>query len=285
MAQDSIQRFLFKEHSIRGQFIQLHAAWQQMTKDRHYPAAISQLLGELTAISVIMANGLKHEGKITLQIQGKGPVNLLVVEVTHDFKIRGVAKTSQPISDQQGLDQLLGDGQILVTLENSQTGHHFQSYVAREADTVAKCFETFFKQSEQLPSSLWLAADENHLGGLILQKMPETDRHDEDAWDRVSHLAGTVKEAELMQLPTQELLHRLFHEETIELFDEQKVIYECPQNKERVDMMIRQLGEEEARNIIAEQGEIVIHNEICNYHLRYSAEDLDELFAEQPTLQ
>ncbi|QKI89680.1 Hsp33 family molecular chaperone HslO [Thiomicrorhabdus xiamenensis] len=285
MAQDVIQRFLFKEHSIRGQVIQLDEAWQKMTHDRHYPEVISQLLGELTAVSVILASGLKHDGKITLQIQGKGPVNLLVVEVTHDFKLRGVAKTSQPIENQKTMDELLGNGQILVTLENNQTNSHFQSYVPREGDTVAKCFETFFQQSEQLPSRLWLAADENQLGGLLLQKMPDTDNKDADAWDRVSHLAETVKDEELMQLPSEELLHRLFHEETVELFEGNTVVYECPQDKSRVDDMLRKLGEEEVREMLEEQGEIVIHNEICNYHIRYDAEDVDALFAKHETLQ
>lgn len=285
MTQDFIQRFLFQEHSIRGQMIQLDEAWQKMTEERHYPAVITELLGELTAVSVIMASGLKHQGKITLQIQGSGPVSLLVVEVTHDFKLRGVAKTSQPIEDQTTMDELLGDGQILVTLENTQTNHHFQSYVPREADTVAKCFEIFFQQSEQLPSSLWLSADEQHLGGLLIQKMPDTDEKDADAWDRINHLAQTVTDEELMTLNTEDLLHRLFHEEVIELFDAKQVQYECPQDKVRVDNMLRKLGEEEARKIIEEQGEIVIHNEICNYHLRYSSEDIDELFADSQTVQ
>lgn len=285
MAQDVIQRFLFKEHSIRGQVIQLDEAWQKMTRDRHYPEVISQLLGELTAVSVILASGLKHDGKITLQIQGKGPVNLLVVEVTHDFKLRGVAKTSQPIENQKTMDELLGNGQILVTLENTQTNSHFQSYVPREGATVAQCFETFFQQSEQLPSRLWLAADENQLGGLLLQKMPDTDNKDADAWDRVSHLAETVKDEELMQLPSEELLHRLFHEETVELFEGNAVVYECPQDKSRVDDMLRKLGEDEVREMLEEQGEIVIHNEICNYHIRYNAEDIDALFEKQETVQ
>lgn len=284
MAQNFVQRFLFKEHSIRGQMIQLDTAWQKMTEDRHYPAVISELLGELTAVSVIMASGLKHQGKITLQIQGSGPVNLLVVEVTHDFKLRGVAKTSQPIDDLKSMDELLGDGQILVTLENTQTNHHFQSYVPREADTVAKCFELFFQQSEQLPSRLWLSANDEHLGGLLMQKMPDTDNKDEDAWDRVNHLAETVKDDELMTLKTEELLHRLFHEETIELFNAQEVVYECPQDKTRVDDMLRKLGKAEALKIIEEQGEIVIHNEICNYHLRYSAEDIEALFNEDSSV-
>lgn len=286
MSMNAVQRFLFKELNIRGQHIQLQDSWQAMIKDRHYPQPIVKLLGELTAISVLLANGMKHQGRITMQIQGSGPITLLVVDVTHDLKIRGVAKTNKEISIETTMDELLGDGQILMTLENTQTQHHFQSYVPREGDSVAQAFETYLSQSEQLPSKLWLAANEQSLGGVLIQKMPETDGHDEDGWDRVLHIATTVKEEELTSLNSEALLHRLFHEELIELFEAEEVLYECPQDKERVTNMLLSLGEEEVRKVLEEQGEIVIHNEMCNYHLRFNKQDIDELFAkESQTIQ
>ncbi|WP_321324535.1 Hsp33 family molecular chaperone HslO [Thiomicrorhabdus sp.] len=277
---NSVQRFLFKELNIRGQHIQLQESWQEMIKDRHYPNSIVKLLGELTAISVLLANGMKHKGRITMQIQGSGPISLLVVDVTHDLKIRGVAKTNKDITTESSMDELLGDGQILMTLENTQTEHHFQSYVPREGNSVAEAFETYLSQSEQLPSKLWLAADENSLGGVLIQKMPETDGHDEDGWQRIMQIATTVKDEELTTLGSEELLHRLFHEELLELFAADNVVYECPQDKERVTNMLLSLGEEEVRKVLEEQGEIVIHNEMCNYHLRFNKEDIDALFSE-----
>lgn len=285
MSNNAVQRFLFKELNIRGQHIHLQESWQKMVAERHYPAVIVRLLGELTAVSVLMANGMKHKGRITLQVQGSGPVTLLVVEVTHDLKIRGVAKTNQTIRTETTLDELLGDGQILVTLENTQTNHHFQSYVPREGNSIAQAFETFLSQSEQLPSKLWLAADEHAIGGVLIQKMPDTDRHDEDAWERIRHLATTVRDDELLNLPAEELLHRLFHEELIELFKADEVLYECPQDRERVEAMLKSLGEEEVRRILEEQGEIVIHNEICNFHMRFNQDDVDALFKDNSTLQ
>lgn len=283
---NAVQRFLFKELNIRGQHIQLQHSWQEMIQDRHYPPAIIKLLGELTAMSILMANGMKHDGRITLQVQGSGPITLLVVDVTHDLKIRGVAKTNKPISTETSLDELLGDGQILMTLENTQTQHHFQSYVPREGNSVAEAFETFLSQSEQLPSKIWLAANETCLGGVMIQKMPETDGHDEDGWERILHLTTTVKDEELTTLPAEELLHRLFHEELLELFTAQEVVYECPKDEERVINMLKSLGEEEVRRILEEQGEIVIHNEMCNFHMRFNKEDIDTLFSvDKPTVQ
>ncbi|MDG6777494.1 Hsp33 family molecular chaperone HslO [Thiomicrorhabdus sp. zzn3] len=281
MSDNAVQRFLFKELNIRGQHIRLQESWQKMVTDRHYPQPIIKLLGELTAMSVLMANGMKHQGRITFQVQGSGPVTLLVVEVTHDLKIRGVAKTNQTVGEQTSLDELLGDGQILMTLENTQTNHHFQSFVPREGHSISEAFEAFLSQSEQLPSKIWLAADEAHIGGVMIQKMPETDKHDEDGWDRITHLTTTVQDDELLNLQAEELLHRLFHEETIELFKEEEVIYECPQDRECVEAMLKSLGEEELRRLLEEQGEIVIHNEICNFHMRFNAEDIDALFTDQ----
>ena len=278
MKQNHIQRFLFKDLNIRGQVIQLNDAWQAMLKDRHYPPAITKLLGELTAFSVIMATGMKHTGKITLQIQGSGPITLLVVEVTHDLNIRGVAKTNETISHQASLDELLGDGQILVTLENTQTNHHFQSYVERVGETIIDAFENFLSQSEQLPSKLWLAATDEALGGVLIQKMPDTDECDSDGWNRIYHVSRTITDEELTLLEPEALLHRLFHEEKVELFEAQTVQYDCPQDKQRVNAMLLSLGEEEVRKILKEQGEIVIHNDICNFHVRYGEAEVNALF-------
>ncbi len=278
---NTVQRFLFKDLNIRGQVIRLHEAWQAMIKDRHYPPVIEQLLGELTLFSVIMAVGMKHKGKVTLQIQGSGPVTLLVVETTHDLKIRGVAKTNTTIRDETTLDELLGDGQILVTLDNSQTNRHFQSFVERSGQTIQEVCENFLSQSEQQPSKLWLSATHTALGGVFIQKMPDSDERDKDGWNRIQSIATTVKPEELTELDSKTLLHRLFHEEQVTLFEAQTIQYECPQDKSRVDQMLIGLGEEEVRKMLKEQGEIVIHNEICNFHIRYGQKEVDALFATQ----
>lgn len=280
---NTIKRFLFKDLDIRGQHLQLDQVWQDMIEERHYTPALTTVLGELTAMTVMMANGLKHPGKVTLQIQGQGPVNLLVVEATHDLKIKGVAKTNQPLTDEKTLDELLGNGQILMTLENSATDSLFQSYVDRQGQTVVQAFETFLTQSEQLPSKLWLAADETGIGGVLVQQMPVSGdkshlEQDDDAWNRISTLTDTLTPKELVSLDSETLLHRLFHEELIELFEPNQVEYHCPKDPAKIEAMILSMGEEEARKLLEEQGEIVVHNEMCNFHLRLTASDLDRIF-------
>ena len=276
--------FLLKALDIRGQHVLLEESWQAMLQDRHYPPALVRLLGELTAVTIMLANGLKHEGKVTLQIQGSGPVSLLVVEADHDLHFRGMAKTRQPLDEtQQGMEALLGDGQLVLTLYNSATDRHFQSFVPRHGDSVAESFEYFFNQSDQLDTRLHLAADETACGGLLLQKMPEADRHDPDGWERITTLADTVKDEELLTLPVEQLLHRLYHEETVELYPARTAEYDCPQDRERVLAAIRTLGEEEVRRILKEEGAVVVHNELCNFHVKLNEADVDALFREDDT--
>lgn len=277
---DAIQRFLFKELDIRGQHLNIRQAWQKMIEDRHYPPALTQILGELTAVAIMLATGMKHAGKVSIQVQGTGPVHLLVVQVTDTLGIRGVAKTNRTLTTESGLDALLGDGQILVTMENTQTNRFFQSYVPREADTITEAFENFLSQSEQLPSKLWLAANDQAIGGVLIQKMPTTDHHDEDGWERITHLGHTVTQAELVDCDATALLHRLFHEETVELFSPQTVQYDCPQDVQTVETMLKSLGEVEVRKILAEEGEVVIHNEMCGKHFRFNEADVNRIFAE-----
>lgn len=275
---DSIRRFLFKELNIRGQHIQLDQQWQTMIAERHYPKIITSLLGQLTAITSMLASGLKHDGKVTIQIQGAGPVNLLVVEATDQLQIKGVAKTNGEIPENASLNQLLGDGKILVTLENKVTDSIFQSYVPREADTVAKIFEEFLTQSDQLPSKLWLAANESGVGGVLIQKLPATDNIDQDGWNRIAILSDTLTDKEIITLNSESLIHSLFHEELIELFEEKPIQHHCPKDNSKIESMLLSLGKEECLKILKEQGEIVIHNEMCNFHARFNQTDIEKLF-------
>lgn len=284
---DNIRRFLFKELNVRGQHIQLDNAWKKMIAERHYPAVIINLLGELTAVTTMLAAGLKHQGKVTIQVQGSGPVNLLVVEATNELNIKGVAKTTEQfnaiLNDELDLNQLLGDGKILVTLENKVTDSIFQSYVPREADTIKGIFEDFLTRSDQQPSKLWLAANEMGVGGVLIQKLPASENIDADGWNRIEILSDTLTKQEIISLDSETLIHTLFHEELIELFDGEDIQYYCPKDTTKIETMLLSLGKEECLKIIEEQGEIVIHNEMCNFHVRYQQQDINNLFAQEST--
>ena len=275
---NTINRFLFKDLDIRGQHLSLDDTWQDMIQNRGYGAPVRQLFGELSALAIFLANGIKHKGKLTLQIQGDGIVSLLLVEVTDDLKIRGMVRADGAIKENDSLDKILGEGQIVATLYNAQTDHSFQSIVPRNAQGLIATFEDYFSQSEQLESRLWVSSTQDSLSAMLLQKMPKADQHDAEGWYRISALSDTITESELISLDAESLLHCLFHEEDLQLFKAEWIDYRCEQNKERFEKIIYDLGEQDARSLLKEHGEIAIHNEICNEHLFFNKDDVDRIF-------
>jgi len=275
---NTIRRFLFKDLNIRGQHLSISQTWQAMVQDRGYTRQVRQLFGELSAMAIMLANGIKHQGKLTLQYQGDGVVSLLLVEVTHDMKLRGMIRSNGTIKEDDNLDTVLGEGQMVATLYNTQTDHSFQSLIPRNPLGLISTFEDYFSQSEQLDSKLWVSSTKDNLSAMLIQKMPEIKNNDEEGWSRITALASTITNQELCSLDAEQLLHRLFHEETVQLFEQDQVDYECQQDRRRFEKIIFDLGEEDARNLLEERGEISIHNEVCNEHLFFNEQDLDRIF-------
>lgn len=275
---NTIRRFLFKDLNIRGQHLSISQTWQAMVQDRGYTSQVRQLFGELSAMAIMLANGIKHQGKLTLQYQGDGVVSLLLVEVTHDMKLRGMVRSDGTIKEDDNLDAVLGEGQMVATLYNAQTDHSFQSLIPRNSLGLISTFEDYFSQSEQLDSKLWVSSSKDNLSAMLIQKMPEIKNNGEEDWNRITALASTITNQELCSLDAEKLLHRLFHEETVQLFEQEQVDYECQQDRKRFERIIFDLGEEDARNLLEERGEISIHNEICNEHLFFNEQDLNRIF-------
>ncbi len=276
---NTIRRFLFKDLDIRGQHLSISQTWQAMIQDRSYTSQVRRLFGELSALAIILANGLKHRGKLTIQYQGDGKVSLLLVEVTDDMKIRGMVRSDGAIKEDESLDAILGEGQMAVTLYNAQTDSSFQSLIPRNPKGLIQTFEDYFSQSEQLDSKLWVASTKENLSAMLIQKLPEIKNNNGEDWNRVVALANTTTDEELCSLQAEQLLHRLFHEETVQLFPQEQVDYECQQAQKRFERIIFDLGEQDARDLLKERGEISIHNEICNEHLFFNEQDVDRIFS------
>jgi molecular chaperone Hsp33 len=173
---------------------------------------------------------------------------------------------------------LFGDGRLSLILQSESAREPWQSLVPVAGDSIAAVFEHYLAQSEQQPARLWLAADEQFACGLFLQKLPGADTRDADGWSRIEQLAATVTPQEMQALPVETLLGRLFPEETLRLFQPNPVAYDCPEDRMKVGEMLRSLGRPEVEAILAEQGEIVVHDDICNREYRFDASDLDEIF-------
>lgn len=275
---DSLQRFIFEHAPIRGEIVHLDATWQTVQQHHDYPEVLRQAMGELMAAAALLAATLKLQGALILQIQGKGPVSLLVVECTGALTMRATAKWHGPLPE-GGLRELVGDGHFVITLDPKDGKQTYQGIVPLEGANVADILQNYMTRSEQLDTRLVLAADGQQAAGMLLQKLPEQAAHDADAWDRVGHLAATLSAEELLRLPARDILHRLYHEEDLRLFEPQPVSFRCSCSKANVANMLRMLGQEEVRSIIAERNEIEVHCEFCNRRYAFDAVDAEQMFA------
>lgn len=285
MSGSYVRRFLFEHLDIRGAIVHLGESWQQMQVDRNYQPTVAQLLGETAAVTALIAGQLKQPGRLTLQLRGNGPVQLLVVDCNESLQLRGMARSNPvvlpaPVPTLLGADQ---GGQLMLSLDMPEARHPYQSFVPLVGNSIGEIFEHYLEQSEQQPSRLFVSAAPKAAACLFLQKMPDADQRDADGWQRITQLAATVKPGELRELEAEVLLERLFHEEMtahgIRVYDPLPVVYHCPQDWTKVRDMIRGLGREDAETILAEHGEIVIRDDICNHEYRFSAADVAELFA------
>ncbi len=278
MQTDYVQRFLFEDLDIRGRLVCLTGAWQQMLAGRDYPQDIASLLGHTTALNVLLGANQKGSGRVTLQVQGSGPVRLLVSDCTADLRIRGMAHFEKVEVEKTSERTLLGDGRLSVTLEDVKSGRFYQSLVPLEGETLEQIFEHYLSQSEQLEAFLRLYADGDALCGLLLEKLPQADARDPDGWNRVKHLASTLRLDETRDAQPYDLLTRVFPEELMRVFRLHAVEYHCPYDEGKVKDMLRGLGRQEVESILAEQGEVVIRNEMCNHEYRFDARAIAELF-------
>ena len=279
MQTDYVQRFLFEDLDIRGRLVCLTGAWQRMLQGRDYPEDIAALLGHTTALNVLLGANQKGAGRVTLQVQGTGPVKLLVADCTANLQIRGMASYEKAKPADASERSLLGDGRLSVTLEDMKSGQLYQSLVPLEGETMEQIFEHYLAQSEQTQAFLRLKADSGALCGLLLEKLPQADRRDPDGWNRVKHLASTLTLEETRDAQPYDLLTRVFPEELMRVFRLYAVEYHCPYDEAKVREMLLGLGREEVEAILAEQGEIVIRNEMCNHEYRFDAGQIAELFA------
>ena len=278
MQTDYVQRFLFEDLDIRGRLVCLTGAWQRMLDGRDYPEEITSLLGHTTALNVLLGANQKGAGRVTLQVQGSGPVRLLVADCTAELRIRGMASYAKELSEVSSERSLLGDGRLSVTLEDMKSGGLYQSLVPLEGETLEQIFAHYLSQSEQLSAFLRLQADRGALCGLLLEKLPGADAKDPDGWNRVQHLAATLTLDETRDVQPYDLLTRVFPEELMRVFRLYAVEYHCPYDEDKVKDMLRGLGRQEVEAILAEQGEVVIRNEMCNHEYRFDARAIAELF-------
>ncbi|KZX71832.1 hypothetical protein A3715_02735 [Oleiphilus sp. HI0009] len=275
---DSFQKFLLDECHIRGEIVRLSKSFQEVTANKDYPQIPRALLAQATCASVLMTGTLKFEGRLAVHARGEGPVSLLMAEATDQKSFRSIVHYEDALPDSNDLGDLLGKAQLAITIEPDK-GQRYQGIVPLERSTLAECLAHYFDLSEQLDTHFMFASDDEYCYGLMLQKLPDYKYiDDQDAWDRVRQLAETLSFEEVKQNDNATILHRLYHEESVQVYESEPVRFECTCSEERSLNSLYSLGKDEALSILDEEPVIGIDCQFCGAHYEFDRERVNELF-------
>ena len=295
---DCLQGFIFEDLDIRGQVVRLHTSYQALLSNHDYPSQLQGLLGEFAAAAALLSSHIKFDGTLTLQGQGDGAMSAIMAECSHQpqadsREIRAIARYQSPLPA-GSLPDLLGKAQLAITITPTQ-GTRYQSLVPLAEPTLAPCIEHYFDQSEQLPTRIWLhVTPGGQVCGLLLQALPPSQCRNPDPdisaenWQRVTLLADTLGAEEFMAADTPTILHRLFHEETIRLFDPEPVQFSCSCSRQRTLNALATLGADEISSLFAEEDVVATRCEFCNTEYTFTEAELaqgtNQANGDSPTL-
>jgi molecular chaperone Hsp33 len=283
--QDKLQRFLFENAPVRGEVVHLHDTFQQIILQHEYPPLIKRILGEALVLASLLTGIIKFKGRLTLQFQNKSGLKLLLAQSNQDFDLRALAQWDGELNE----DELMADlkkGILMIMMDPDNSTQRYQGIVAWKGDSLLESIEGYFQDSEQLLTRIWLAIDETQAAGMLLQVMPpqESDGQDQDAtklqndWEHLVHLTNTITAKELLELETETLLHRLFFEEDIRMFEAFDVKFKCTCSSKRGENAILLLGEVEAEEELREKQAIVVKCDFCNKEYIFDRVDVANIF-------
>ncbi|CDL79555.1 Hsp33 family molecular chaperone HslO [Xenorhabdus cabanillasii] len=277
---DQLHRFLFESYSVRGELVSVSETYQRMLENHHFPQPVQQLLGELLVATSLLTATLKFNGDITVQIQGDGPVKLAVINGNNRQQMRGTARIDGDVSAASRLRDMVGNGYMVITVTPTE-GERYQGVVALEGETLAECLDAYFKQSEQLPTRLFIRTGMQDgkmaAGGMLLQILPGAQAGSDDMLDHLVQLTATIKGEELFTLDVKEILHRLYHEEDVTLYEPQQVEFRCTCSHQRCADTLVTLPETDLQDILHQDGKIDMECEFCGMHYIFDEIALSEI--------
>lgn len=292
---------------VRGEIVSISSAWQAVLERRNDPPAVRRMLGDFVGAATLLSASLKFDGTLIIQAQSKGPIQLLVVECKSDLSMRATVKLSvdpSEITPDASLGELLdatNSGRLVITLDPSdrEPGQApYQGIVAlqeerngviRAVSSASEAIGLYMQNSEQLETRIWLASNDSHVGGLLLQRLPDSGGHSHldsqtaaEGWTRIQTLGETITNEELLTLAPDVILRRLFLEESTEngvrSFPARQIRFSCRCSRNKVADVLRMLGEEEVQSILAEQGSVETICEFCGKPYRFDAVDCLQVF-------
>lgn len=276
MSADSIIPFAFESLPVRGALIHLSRAWQRMQRDHDYDALMLETLGHAAAASGLIAQSLKFDGAITLQIQGGDVLKMLVMQCTSDLEVRGMATVEEGTSA-GSFAELTNKARCAITVDNGD--RPYQGIVAIDGRSLSASLKRYFDHSVQVPSLIALVANETHAGGILLQQVPGAPIDDDD-WRRLHLLSETLRTEDFESGAGLPLIGKLFAEDDVRIHPSRTVEFNCRCSDQKVEDVLKMLGEDEARAALQEQGSIDVVCEFCGETRSFDLVDVSQLFAD-----
>lgn len=277
---NALQSFIFQHSQVCGQIVRLEHTVQTILNQHPYPPMLRNLLGEALASCLLLIGGLKFEGDMTLQFQGDKRLSLIVVQCDHQLNLRAYAKYENNVTTEEYAHAFLA-GKMVLTINPYHHTEAYQSVVPIYSTAMNENLTHYFSQSEQLATRIWLATDESRVAGMMLQLMPGTE-HDiqerENFWEYATHIGQTLTDTELLNLDNETLLHRLYHETELMLFDSRATRFRCRCSREKMQQVITVLGEQDAKKLVDEKGAVDVNCDFCNNKYTFDPIDVTLLF-------
>ena len=277
MIADHITPFVFDALPVRGALIHLSRSWRRMNRDHEYDGVVRETLGHAAAATGLIAQSLKFDGAITLQIQGAGDLRMLVMQCTSELEVRGMASFDESGAAETFRD-LMHNAHCAITVDSGD--RPYQGIVEIERSSLADSLQNYFERSVQVPSHVMLVSDASLSGGLLLQQMPGHYEMDDDDWDRLGYLAATLRTADFNTVEGMELIGKLFAEDDVRVFRSRPVIFRCRCSQRRAEEVLRMLGEAETRDVVRERGKVDVTCEYCGRRRSFDTIDVSQLFAD-----
>lgn len=275
---DTIQKFTFEHANIRGEIAHLEEAYQKIISQRPYPEKVKELLGEALVSCLLVTSTLKFEGEVSLQFNGDERLPLLIVQCNHKQEIRAFAKYKEDAQNSDFENAFL-NGKMALVINQYKNNHNYQSLVPINSLLMSENLMHYFAQSEQISTKIWLAVSENSVSGMLLQLLPGSDTEEqENFWEYAVKIGETITKDELLSLDNQTLLHRLYHETVIRLYNAKAVEFKCRCNKEKMQEVIKILGKEDITKLLEERDTIDVSCDFCNENYSFDSIDIAMLF-------
>ncbi|HEY8157891.1 MAG TPA: Hsp33 family molecular chaperone HslO [Methylobacter sp.] len=278
--QDTLRRFLFEELGVRGEWVKLTNSWQAAKLHQHGSENMQQLLGQALAAVVMLSATVKFKGSMILQAQGDGDIKTLVAQSTDQRKIRGLVRGKENVTAGP-MEAMFGQGRLVLTIE-MENGAPYQGIVPLQGSNLAAVLQTYFEQSEQLRTRLWLFANATHAVGLLLQELPAQENYKAD-WEHIEVLANTVTKQELFDLDCEQLLYRLFNQEKVRLFNPEPVEFSCSCSRSNIEKTLLAMGRTDLEEILAERGIIEVTCEFCSERYHFDKVDVENILSQPNT--